>query len=148
MGMALGRSRCDYFDVPYAAWNDILELAERYGWQPTRTGPPRWCRMKAADWCGTYYSSDGQTFYARDAAKLVQALERFLAGEPPVLEKPTAAPERERLSQFVGGLSQQLGVKPNVTGGLPVDSWLSEESGRQFLRRFVEFCRKGSFSMS
>jgi hypothetical protein len=104
--------------------------------------------MKAADWCGTYYSSDGQLFYARDAVKLVKALERFLTGESPVLEKPTADPERERLNQFVGGLSRQLGVKPNVTGGLPAESWLSKEGGRQFLPEFVEFCRRGSFSLS
>jgi hypothetical protein len=151
MSMVLGRgprNNRDTLDVPYAAWNDVLELAERYGWRPTRTGPPRWCRMKAADWCGTYYSSDGQLFYARDAAALVEALDRFLAGEPPVLGAPVANPDRERLSGFVGGVSQQAGVVPNVTGGLPAESWLGTDSGRRFLRGFVEFCRRGSFTLS
>jgi len=145
MGMALGRSRCDYFDVPYAAWNDILELAERYGWRPTRTGPPR--RMKAGEWCGSYYSSDGQRFYSRDAAALADALTRFLAGEPPVSETPAANPDRDRLRGLVSGMSRQLGVAPNVTGGVPAASWLSSKVGRQYLRDFVEFCRRGSFWM-
>jgi hypothetical protein len=50
MGMALDGGRHDNFDVPYAAWADILELAERYGWRSTRTGPPRgmWSRRAAA----------------------------------------------------------------------------------------------------
>jgi hypothetical protein len=141
--MALGRGRRDYFDVPYAAWNDILELAERYGWQPTHTGPPR--GMKAGEWCGTYYSSDGQRFYARDAAALAEALDRFLAGEPPVADAPAANPDRDRLRGVVAGLSQQYGIAPNVTGGLPADSWLAAEDGRQYLRKFVAFCRRGSF---
>jgi hypothetical protein len=145
MGMALGRGRDDNFDVPYAAWNDILELAERYGWQPTRTGPPR--GMKAAEWCGSYYSSDGQRFYARDATALAAALSRLLAGEPPVSEVAAANPDRDRLRGVVAGLSQQLGVAPNVTGGLPAESWLSNEGGQQYLRKFVEFCRRGAFWM-
>jgi hypothetical protein len=104
--------------------------------------------MKAADWGGSYYSSDGQLFYARDAAKLVKALERFLAGEPPVADTAKPDPQRERLRGFVGGLSQQYGSVPNVTAGLPADSWLGEEDGREFLREFVAFCRRGSFTLS
>jgi hypothetical protein len=146
MGMALGRGRHDNFDVPYAAWTDILELAERYGWRPTRTGPPR--GMKVAGWCGSYYSSDGQRFYARDAAALAGALERFLAGEPPVTESALASNrDRDRLRGFVSGLSRQLGVAPNVTGGLTAESWLADDEGRQYLRAFVAFCRRGSFWM-
>ncbi|MFO0849553.1 MAG: hypothetical protein U0871_13500 [Gemmataceae bacterium] len=144
MGMALGRGRSDNFDVPYAAWNDILELAERYGWRPTRTGPRR--GTKAADWCGSYYSSDGQRVYARDAAAIAEALARFLAGEPPVAE-PAPTPDRDRLQGVVSAVSEQVGVAPNVTGGLPADSWLLDEGGRQYLREFVAFCRRGTFWM-
>jgi hypothetical protein len=104
--------------------------------------------MKVAEWCGSYYSSDGQRFYARDAAALADALERFLAGEPPVTESASVTnPERDRLRGFVSGLSRQLGVAPNVTGGLPAESWLADDEGRQYLRKFVAFCRRGSFWM-
>jgi hypothetical protein len=143
MGMALGRGRRDNFDVPYAAWSDILELAERYGWRPTRTGPPR--GIRAADWCGSYYSSDGQRFYVRDAAALADALDRFLAGESPLADIAPPNPDRDRLRGVVAGLSRQYGIAPNVTGGLPADSWLAAEDGWRYLRKFVEFCRRGSF---
>jgi len=144
MGMALGRGRDDFFDVPYAAWDDILELAERYGWNPTRTGPPR--RIKAVEWCGSYYSSDGQRVYARDAAEIAAALSLFLAGEPPFAE-PSPNPNRNRLRGVVSAVSQEVGSTPNVTGGLPADSWLLDESGQQYLREFVAFCKRGSFWM-
>ncbi|MEO6811024.1 MAG: hypothetical protein ABI353_18085 [Isosphaeraceae bacterium] len=75
MGMALERGRDDDVDGPYTAWNDILELAECYGWNPTRTGPPR--RTTADEWCGTYYTMPGTP------QVLAEALSRFLAGEPP-----------------------------------------------------------------
>ena len=47
----------------------------------------------------------------------------------------------------VVAVSQQVGVAPNVTGGLLADHWLLEEGGRQYLREFVAFCRRGSFWM-
>jgi hypothetical protein len=104
--------------------------------------------MQAAEWCGSYYSSDGQRFYARDAAALADALEWFLNGETPAAESPSASnPDRDRLCRFVSGLSRQLGVAPNVTGGLPPRSWPADDKGRQYLREFVEFCRRGSFRM-
>jgi hypothetical protein len=102
--------------------------------------------MRAADWCGSYYSSDGQRVYARDAAAITEALSRFLAGEPPVAE-PAPNPDRDRLRGVVSAVSRQVGVAPNITGGLPADSWLLEESGRRYLRKFVEFCQRGSFWM-
>ncbi len=148
MGMALGRDKGGGMDVTYATWTDMLELAERYGWQPTRTGPPR--GMKKADWCGSYYTSDGQRFYARDAQALADALDRFLAGEPPV-RKPSsksADPHRAALRGFISGLSQQLGVPLNVPGGnAGADSWMATQEGRDFIREFVAFCRGGSFWM-
>jgi hypothetical protein len=145
MGMALGRGKSDNFDVTYAAWSDILELAEQFGWQPSGTGPPRWA--KKAEWCGSYYSSDGQRFYARDAKALADALGLFLAGEPPIRRSaPRSCPERERLRGFVGGISRELGVPLNLPGG-GAEEWLATEEGQDFLWRFVAFCRRGAFWM-
>src|SRR5262249_6594602 len=132
--MALGRGKSDNFDVTYAAWADILELAELYGWRPTGTGPPRWARK--AEWSGSYYTSDGQRFYARDARALADALDRFLAGEPPVRRAAARRrPERERLRGFVGRISHDLGVPLNLPGGGGAEWWLSTEEGREFLGR-------------
>jgi hypothetical protein len=143
MAMALCRGKSDNFDVTYASWSDILELAEQYGWRPTGTGPPRWA--KKAEWSGSYYSSDGQRFYARDAAALADALERFLAGEPPTQERSPRRPDRERLRGLVGGLSRELGVPLNLPDGGEQEWWPVTEWGHEFLRRFVAFCRRGTF---
>jgi hypothetical protein len=144
MSMVLFRPKGGGRDVTYATWADILELAEHYGWRPTGTGPPR--RMKKAQWCGSYYSSDGQRFYARDARALADALDRYLAGEPPVR---TAARgrnrDRERLRGFVTGLSRKLGVGLNLPGGAADDSWMATEGGKEYLREFAAFCRRGTF---
>lgn len=143
--MALGRGKGDGMDVTYATWSDILELAERYGWRPTRTGPPP--RIKKARWSGSYYTSDGQRFYARDAKALADALDRFLAGEPlPREAAPRRDKERERLRGLVGGLSRALGVPLNRPGG-EEEWWPASPEGQEFLREFVAFCRRGAFWM-
>jgi hypothetical protein len=143
MGMALGRGKRDNFDVTYAAWSDILELAEQYGWQPIGTGPPRWA--KKDEWSGSYYSSDGQRFYARDAAALADALERFLAGDPAVRRRSPRREDRERLRGLIGGLSRELGVPLNLPDGGEQEWWPATQWGHDFLRRFVAFCRRGAF---
>jgi hypothetical protein len=142
MGMAIGR-KGEGMDVTYATWADILELAERYGWQPTGTGPPRWA--KKAEWSGSYYSSDGQRVYTRDAAALADSLERFLAGEPPVRKRPPRREDRERLRGFVGGLSRELGVPLNQPDGGEQEWWPATEWGHEYLRRFAAFCQRGAF---
>jgi hypothetical protein len=67
-----------YFRWTNAAWLDVLELGQEFGWVPTGTGPPRG-RLKS-DCLGLYCGNDGQRFYARDARALADALERALAG--------------------------------------------------------------------
>ena len=76
-----------YFRWTNPAWFDLLELAKEFGWVPMGTGPPRGTRK--AEWRhGTssgdldYYGNEGQRVYARDAARLADALERALAATP------------------------------------------------------------------
>lgn len=68
--------RAGYFRWTFKGWLDLLELAEQFGWQPTRTGPPR--AQFASSWDGNYWSNDGQLFYARDAKRFADALEQAL----------------------------------------------------------------------
>src|SRR5687767_11109035 len=75
MGMDLSGAG-GYFRWTASAWGEILCLAEQYGWQPTGTGPPR--ETLKENWSGGYFSNNGQLFYARDARKLADALERAL----------------------------------------------------------------------
>ncbi len=150
MGMLLGRDQGVGMSIPYATWTDLLELAQRYGWRPTRTGAPRRVRWKKIQWSGTYYSSDGQLFYARDARAVADALDRFLAAEPPARKQPpkSSDPGRKRLRGLVAGLSKKLGVPLNQPGQpTRTQSWADTESGKEFIREFVAFCRGGSFRL-
>ena len=79
-------------------WRDILSLAESYGWEPIGTGPPR--GVKKAKWgVGTYYSNDGQLFYARDARRLAEALERALTELSK--QQSFSADESEAIREFI-----------------------------------------------
>lgn len=75
MGMDLDGAG-GYFRWTGSGWHGVLQRAEAAGWQPIGTGPPK--GVLKADWSGTYYSNDGQRFYARDAKGLADALERCL----------------------------------------------------------------------
>ena len=77
MGMDLSGAG-GYFRWTNSGWRETLELAEQYGWQPIGTGAPR--GTLKAEWSGSYFSNDGQLFYARDAQKMADALERALEG--------------------------------------------------------------------
>src|SRR6266496_4179586 len=81
-------------------WNNtaVLEIGKRHGWIRIGTGPHE--GTKRDDWSGIYDSNDGRLFYARDAARLADALEVFLAtgtGEASnTAWHPAMAPDGER----------------------------------------------------
>jgi len=117
MGMDLSGAG-GYFRWTISGWHKVLELAEAHGWEPTGTGPPR--GTLAADWVGTYYSNDGQLFYARDAKKLADALEVALREMSPETDVDSP-PENTEVSE-----------------GDEYD---------QVLKKFIHFCRQGSFRL-
>ena len=118
MGMDLDGAG-GYFRWTSSGWRWATDLAEEFGWVPSRTGPPR--GMLAADWdgAGAYWSNDGQRFYARDAVRFADALERALAAIP-----EGVPPKRGKLKS----------------------RYLSPEEVA-YLREFVIYCRAGSFSI-
>ena len=135
MGMDLSGAG-GYFRWSGTGWGDILALGEEYGWVPAGTGPPP--GVLKADWPnGTYYSNDGQRFYARDARALADALERALAAPP------AAAPPRTRPAQSVDHVVAALtGKNRPKKGRVPVGRFNPDEAG--YIREFIEFCRAGS----
>ncbi len=141
MGMALGRDNGDYFGVSYSLWSAMLELSQRWGWQPTGTEPPQ--GMAAENWGGSYYSSDGQRCRVEDAFRLAEAIDRFLSGVPPFSGVTPADEERERLRRFVTTAELHFGGHPV---GEP-HAWLGSDEGRRFLCGFVLFCQKGAFDL-
>lgn len=121
MGMDLiGPGR--FFQWNIRCWCNVLELGEQYGWKGTGTGPPR--GRLVSEWTGrireaSYGSNDGARFYARDAKALAEALSRALR-DIPEKELPRGREPKTPLEFFAG--------------------W-----GKPDLRRFIRFCRKGSF---
>jgi hypothetical protein len=140
MGMDLeGPGR--YFRWNNRPWYDLLELAKEFGWVPTGTGPPRGTRK--AQWRhGSYYNNDGQRVYARDAAALADALERALAATP----KRSPRRRRYRAAQGPDSVEALLtGSRKPGKGKVLVRDPRAEDSGS--IRRFIRFCRAGSFRL-
>ncbi len=114
MGMDLiGPHR--WFQWNITGWSTVLDIAMRHGWIPMGTGPCRGVRRKERDLEG-YYSNDGHIVYARDARKLADALETFLAQT-----RSRHAVRRKN------------------------EAWFWSKPGRKVIRNFAVFCRKGSF---
>lgn len=106
-----------------AAWYDILDLAEAYGWNPLGTVPDEWY-SHALDLHGDsfdeqdrwYTNSDGaRLVLLEDALNLADALERaFLADEPPGSSyspentPPGRADPLSRLQPGIGAISAVL----------------------------------------
>jgi hypothetical protein len=126
-----------YFRRTNAAWCDILELGQAFGWVPTGTGPPRG-RLKS-DCHGLYYGNDGQRFYARDARELADALERALTaisqGKSP--RRPT------RTAQATDYLEAELEGRERPKRGKVYVRQFGPEAAS--IRKFIKFCRAGSF---
>lgn len=106
-----------YFRWTATTWDDVLELASKHGWKPMGTGPPKGTHK--ADWPGFYFGNDGQLIYAKDAQKLASFLEKAL------IEM-----HKSKLPENIEGTSK---------------GWLYGSEGRRELRKFIRYCRKGSF---
>ena len=133
-----------------------LELAELYGWQPRRTQPPAHIDFWAlgADWHGGYLTNDGQTVIASDARWLAAALESSLGD---IADKNPAfdwAPQRWKDDDLPEWLSPQERaiIEEELQEGLldilgvhPLEHFAGDEKAD--LRRFIRFCRLGSFEI-
>jgi hypothetical protein len=140
MGMDLTSESGDYTRFGGFGWAIILELAERYGWQPKGTLPPEEMEEDEDEpqepWDpANYGSNDGQRVTAEDAAGIATALETALADPAaPELLAEMGAVQRQQIEQI---------VPPELAAsfaGLP-----SFENYRPTIERFIAFCRKGGF---
>jgi hypothetical protein len=118
MGMDL-QGAGGYYRWTASSWNDVLTVGEHYGWMPIGTGPPR--GVLKAEWPGAYYSNDGARFYAKDAVALAIALEEALVKMP--ARQP--APLRSIIHY----------------------EYMVSKKGKEDLKRFIDYCRAGSFRL-
>jgi hypothetical protein len=87
----------EYFNCSNRTWGHLIDVAQRYGWEPAGTHPPDVEVMalqvqKAVRWDkSNYYTNDHQEVTAEDAANLADALEaamqrgEALEGDEPFL---------------------------------------------------------------
>ena len=135
-------------------WAKALELAGLYGWKPMGTRPPSVHDFHelGAEWNGTYLTNDGQILKAEDALSLAVALERALDDIPDAnvgmdwnskfwveddLPEWLSPWEREFIQD---GLEDEL---LDIMGTDPVEYFAGDE--KQHLKRFIRFCKLGSF---
>ena len=129
---------CGEFAVPRRAWQLMLLLAGRYGWDPRGTTPPDELAIDCglwpagADWDGRYLPSYGQHITDEDTQMFARALERAL----PDIPDHDATEAGEGGSDPWGRLaSASADIKDNLVeafGG----------SKKAVLRDFIDHCRE------
>ena len=130
-----------------------LELARRYGWQPRGTRPPETFNsyLLNADWFGTYLTNDGQTVTAEDACALADALECSLHDIPDVDHELDWDPHlwADDLPEWLSPRERDT-IEEGLQEHAPVDMdqhpfAFFAGAEKQYLIRFIRFCRLGSF---
>lgn len=118
----------------YGGWAYVLEIAEKFGWEPMGTLRPSELDSSES-WEGEYGSSDGQRVTAEDAMALAKALEAAVAS--PELHIMVIEMDGEDRSRIRDKMGPELAA--SYVGVADFEEY------RQSLREFAAFCRKGSF---
>ena len=82
--------------IPHAAWLALLDLAGRYGWDPSGT-------VRPGKWCGGYDRPCGQMLTASDAHGLAAALDEALADIPDHEARPLRNDRPPQLLELFSG---------------------------------------------
>ena len=133
-----------------------LELAELYGWQPRRTQPPAHIDFGAlgAEWLGDYLTNDGQLVMASDASWLAAALEQSLpdiSDINPVIDWDPKYWTEDDLPEWLTPQERAIIEEElqdgclDILGVHPLEHFAGDE--KAYLRRFIRFCRLGSFEI-
>jgi hypothetical protein len=109
-----------------SAWPSVLRLARRYGCEPMGTDRLPWDFDEGDildDWCGTYFSNDGQKVSSKDAQAIADALELALVDMRKA--KNPGEPKSESASE--------------------TDSFFSGPEWEELIKAVIDICRKGAF---
>jgi hypothetical protein len=136
-------------------WLKALELARVYGWKPMGTCPPPNFDfyIPMAEWDGRYLTNDGQTVKRVDAFWIADALEKSLADIADVskIDWNSAARLDNELPEWLSPEEVEI-IEEELQDGLldvlgtnPIDYFAGSE--KRHLKRFIRFCRLGSFQI-
>ena len=125
-------------------WAMILSLAKDYGWEPTGTVDP-WKKDEpaASDWSGSYISLGFQWVTSDDAANIANALERAIEKMD---DTSVIAPEDIAIASDFRGVIEGMEQLTSFTRthSVIIKGYLY----KQMLKKFIQFCQKGSFCIS
>jgi hypothetical protein len=82
MGMDLIGRNGQRWSLSYSGWEFLLNLADKYGWEPAGTTLPDDPAYADIHWDGNYSSSDFQSISAADVMEIAATLERAVTAEP------------------------------------------------------------------
>jgi hypothetical protein len=125
----------NYFRWNLIDWPKVLALGRMFGWRPA--GTIRYAEDGSPDpgWDGGYVTNDLQVVSTEDAAALADALERALGDIPDTPQIRT----RTIAGMAVLNLDDAVNASPLLFFSLP--------GAKDHLRRFIDFCRAGAFSI-
>lgn len=127
MGVDLRNSEGAQQRLSGTGWSFYLNLAERYGWEPTGTLPPTGVSVET--WDRSYEACAGQVVSAADAASMANALKRALADpNRTTVERAVAVTISNAMSAAIG---RAISIDP--------------PSDHSMLENLVAFCSAGSF---
>lgn len=114
-------------------WRKLLQLARNFGWQPQGTVMSQITLefySQGREWDGDYYRSEYQCITQADGASLCDALDCALA----------CLPDHDVLG-FVKSSDFRIGI--DIGHMASPEDWFSGENGKESLRDFIEFARRG-----
>jgi len=117
---------CGEFGVPGSLWLTLIDMAQRYGWNPAGTShpDPEYVEFDGRGHDGGYYPPTGQRVGQKDACHLAEALERALP------DIPGGATEREA-EPFAGWYEESSSLMERLGAIRPI------------LQQLIEHCREG-----
>ena len=150
MGYDLQSRTGNCFEWQISDYPNALKLAEAYGWQPQGTtnslivvdGLGVVGGTSPEDWDGRYTSNDYQIVSEVDAANMAEALERALEDIPDTMEKSVYTGTKVLDTSDMTNMQKLIEPEPvNLHDNLSY--WIGYKN---YLREFISFLKKGSYS--
>lgn len=147
MGYDLTNEKGEYFRWNMWGWAEVINLALAYGWQPKGTEIDENMFKSYEDYedyqenyGGQYFGNNGQIVISEDAKAFSNALESSLDDIPDerVEKRETIPIDDEFLKERAKIWNQEQSALVTRFSG---------ESNKDYLKEFIKFLRKGSFSI-
>ena len=148
MGMDLRSESGQEFHFNICGWRNVLKMALDTGWEPAGTsiGPE-------TEWCGTYFTNEGQLVTADDAKSIAVALTKAVSFVPDIEQEQrhkniiSLGPGEsmdDAVNEIVSQMSQ-MSQMSHMNDDEDPYARFSGLAGKQRLKDFIRFCESGGF---